>query len=120
MSLVNCPSCQAKISNKSKQCLKCGLNFHEITEDDVQRAKKLKFRRYRDRMYVYKMLSFVAIAIATFGAVPMLWKYIRAIDYGFTAQLTNHWGISLIIIGFFLYVFIRILMIVTKRNFKNV
>ena len=120
MSLVNCPACQSKISNKSSQCPNCGLSFDDFSEDDELRAKTLRFRKYRNTMYRYKMLSFVAIAIATFGAVPMIWLYIKALDYGFNdVQLTNHWGINLIVLGFIAYVCIRVLMVVTKMKYKK-
>ncbi len=119
MSLINCPSCQHKISNKLQTCPQCGLKFAEYSEDDWQRAKTLKYRKYRNQMYRYKMLSFVAIAIAVIGAVPMLWNYMKAIDYGFDAQLTNHWGINLIVLGFLLYVFARFLMLLTKNRHKK-
>jgi len=70
-------------------------------------------------MYHLKMLSFIAMALALIGLVPMLWDYLKALGYGFQANILNHWGINLIIAGFVMYVFVRIMMLLTKRNYKR-
>lgn len=117
MSLINCPSCQNKISNKVEVCPNCEFSFND-TADDLIRAKTLLYRKYRDKMYQFKMLTYTAMAIAVVGLVPMLWTYAKAIDYGFNASLLNHWGINFIIFGFILYVVVRVMMFTTKRNYK--
>ena len=118
MSLIKCPSCQKQISNKAVVCPHCDSNFNS-DEDDLKRLKVLNFRKYRDKMYRYKMLTFTAMAIAVIGLVPMLWTYAKAIDYGFNARFANHWGIYLVILGFALYVVVRALMYATKRNYQS-
>ena len=65
------------------------------------------------------MFNFSSIALAVFGVVPMIWSYIEALSYGFNAQITNHWGVNFVLIGFFMYVLSRLLMIFTKRNYKR-
>jgi len=117
MSLINCPSCQKQISNKSEICPHCE-NPLKQSEQDLNRIKVLKYRKFRDQMYRFKMLTFTAMAIAIIGLVPMLWTYAKAIDYGFNANLLNHWGIYLIMAGFALYVVVRVMMFNTKRNYK--
>jgi uncharacterized membrane protein len=117
MSLINCPSCQQKISNKVSQCPQCGFSFDQ-NEDEIEHLRKVNYRNYRDKMYRFKMLSFVAIAIALFGTVPMLWIYARAIDYGFVPSLISHWGIYLLVAGFAMYVIVRVMMVNTRRNYQ--
>ncbi len=118
MSLIKCPSCQKQISDRVKTCPHCEYSFKQSVKE-LNRAKVLRYRKYRDRMYRYKMFTFSAIAIAVFGFVPMLWTYAQAIDYGFNASIMNHWGIYLVMIGFLLYVSIRVMMYITKRNYKS-
>lgn len=118
MSLIKCPACRKQISNKVKSCPHCEYSFNQTKEEAVK-SKVLNFRRYRDKMYRYKMLTFTSIAIAIFGLVPMLWTYAQAIDYGFNASMTNHWGIYFIYIGFVFFVLIRILMFISKSNYKS-
>lgn len=118
MSLIKCPSCQKQISNKADVCHHCDYSFNQ-SEDDLQRLKVLNYRKYRDKMYRLKMLTFTAMAIAVLGLVPMLWAYAQAIDYGFNVSIINHWGIYVIMAGFALYVVIRVLMLATKRKYKT-
>jgi FtsH-binding integral membrane protein len=118
MSLINCPSCQNKISDKATSCPNCHFSFRE-NEDEIDRLKIINYRKYRNKMYQFKMLSFVAIAIALAGVIPMLWNYAKAVDYGFNANIINHWGIYLVMAGFALYVIIRILMVTTKNKYKS-
>ena len=117
MSLIKCPACQNKMSDKAPVCPNCEYSFNQ-SEGDLQRIKVLKYRKYRDKMFLFKMLTFTSIAIAVFGLVPMLWTYAKAIDYGFNASIINHWGTYLVMAGFALYVVVRVLMLTTKRKYK--
>ncbi len=118
MSLIKCPSCQKQISDKVIMCPHCDYSFNQ-TKEELDRVKVINYRKYRDKMYRFKMLTYTAIAIAVAGLVPMLWAYAQAIDYGFNASITNHWGIYLVMTGFALYVVIRILMVSSKKKYKS-
>lgn len=118
MSLINCPSCQKKISDKASVCSHCDYSFDQ-SEEDLARQKVLNYRVFRDKMYQLKMLGFASMALAVFGLVPMLWTYAKAIDYGFNASITNHWGKYFIVLGFLMYVTVRVLMLVTNRNYHS-
>ena len=117
MSLIKCPACQKQISNKLELCPHCDYSFNQSGEE-LNRIKVLRYRKYRDKMYRLKMLTFTAMAIAIIGLVPMLWAYAKAIDYGFNASFINHWGIYLVMAGFALYVIIRVMMYTAKSNYK--
>ena len=118
MALTICPSCQNKISSKAENCSKCGFSMVD-NFDEIDRLNKQKYRRYRDRMYKLKMLSFVAMALSLAGVIPMIWDYIKSIDYGFNASVLNHWGVNLVFAGFVMYVLVRIAMLKVKRDYKS-
>lgn len=118
MALTICPSCKNRISDKANSCHHCGFSLVE-DEEVLDQLRKQDYRAYRDKMYKLKMLSFVAMAITLFGVVPMIWDYIKSIDYGFNASILNHWGVNLVIVGFAMYFLIRLLMLKTKRNYKS-
>jgi predicted amidophosphoribosyltransferase len=117
MSLIKCPACQRKISDKVESCPNCEYSFNQ-TQEESDQLKIHNYRQYRNLMYRFKMLTFVSIAIAVMGTVPMLWAYAKAIDYGFNASITNHWGIYLVITGFIMYAIIRVVMLNVKRKYK--
>ena len=118
MSLISCPSCKKKISDKVSVCPSCQFSFNQ-DESELDRLKVINYRKYRDKQYRFKMLSFVSIAVTLFGVVPMLWDYLKALDYGFNVSLVNHWGIYPVMAGFAMYVAIRILMLYTKRKYQS-
>lgn len=117
MSLINCPACQNKISDKVKKCPHCHFSFDQ-DEEEMKRLQILRYRTYRNKMYYFRMLTYFAIAVTVAGLVPMLWSYAKAIDYGFNVKFTNHWGLYLVMAGFSMYVIIRILMFNVKRLYK--
>jgi polyferredoxin len=117
MSLIKCPACRKQVSDKVEICPHCEFSFKQ-SEDEIQKMKVLKYRTYRDKMYRLKMYTFFTIAIAVIGTVPMIWNYAKAIDYGFNANILNHWGIYFVIAGFVMYVIIRVMMLNTKKKYK--
>ena len=118
MSLIKCPSCSKQISDKAKACPHCSFSMHH-NKDEIERLRVIKYRNYRDKMYRLKMWSYTAIALALFGIVPMVWSYVEAIGYGFNVNITNHWGVNFVIVGFLIYVVIRVMMVNTKRTYKK-
>ena len=116
MSLIKCPACQKQVSDKVNICPHCEYLFNQ-SEEDLQKMKILNYRKYRDKMYQYKMLTFLSIAIAVIGTVPMIWNYAKAIEYGFNANILNHWGIYFVIVGFIMYVILRIMMLSSKKKY---
>ena len=66
MSLIACPNCKRKISNRAVICDRCGFADGEVSEADLEvyRARKL-----RDRIYRLNMISYAVITVflAAFG-----------------------------------------------------
>ncbi len=118
MALIDCPSCNARVSSVASQCPECGFDL-AMGMADEETLRTLRNRRYRDRMYVLKMLSFAAMAIAMIGAIPMLFHYISAIEAGTPAQLMDHWGVYLVGIGFVFYLVVRVRMLSLKSAHRR-
>jgi len=117
MALVNCPACRTKMSSVAKVCPKCGYSRDPNAEIDPEQVKLFQKRQFRDRMFKLRMLSYVAMTITMIGALPMLWDYIRGIEEAEPIIMLEHWGIYAIAVGFFLYLLIRIFMIVSRRMY---
>lgn len=117
MALINCPACRTKISSVAKVCPSCGYSRDSEAKADPEQIKLFQRRLFRDRMYKLRMFSYVAMSITMIGAFPMLWNYIKGIEAGEPVVLLNHWGIYAIAVGFLMYVIIRVLMVISRRNF---
>ena len=118
MALINCPHCNKQNSSQAETCSHCNMSL-QLSAEELEAVHKIKRRELRDKLYHWRMLSFVAMALALIGAVPMVWDYARSIDYGFNASVLNHWGSAWTIAGFALYLFTRVMMVLAKRNYKK-
>lgn len=120
MSLIQCPSCRKRISSLTTVCPHCHFIYNNKDPNATEEALKQNLRRrYRNQQYRLKMLSFLAMSITMIGAVPMLWSYINAIESGNEASPLKHWGIYPVILGFFMYLIIRIIMMINRKRFIN-
>ncbi len=118
MALIQCPACHRRVSNMAKTCPECGFNLVSGLADEAT-LQKLRQRQYRDRMYVLKMLSFTAMAIALIGAIPMLFHYIQGIEAGVPVRLVEHWGVYLVAAGFVFYATVRVRMMSLKAAYQK-
>ncbi|MCX7545047.1 hypothetical protein [Marinicella gelatinilytica] len=119
MALVKCPVCRTKMSSLAPVCPKCGFSHDSDAKIDPEQAELYRKRRYAERSYQLTMLSYVAMAIAMIGAVPMLWDYIQGLEQGKNVVLLEHWGSYLVAAGFVFYMVIRVVMIQTRKNHRS-
>jgi hypothetical protein len=118
MALVKCPACRTKISSLAKVCPKCQYSRDPEAEIDEEQVRLFQKRLFRDRMYQLRMFSYVAMTITMIGALPMLWDYITGLESGDPIVMLEHWGVYAIAVGFFLYVVIRVLMVLVRRTYR--
>jgi hypothetical protein len=64
MSIIPCPECGKKVSDKAAICRNCGFQLGDATEEDLEifRARKL-----RDRIYRLNMISYLVITVFIVG-----------------------------------------------------
>ena len=117
MALVKCPSCRKRMSSLAVVCSNCGYARSGNAEENEEAMADFRRRRYRREQYQYKMYSYVAMSLAMIGAIPMIWAYIKAMEMGETINIIEHWGVYLVALGFFAYMVIRVLMVMSKRKF---
>lgn len=66
MAIINCPNCSKKISDKSSFCTHCELPLGEMSEEDVGRMQR---RRWRKRVWQSKNLTYAAMTALVVGAI---------------------------------------------------
>ena len=66
MSIISCPDCKKKISDRAAICSHCGFQLREATEaeQEIFRARRLRDRIYRLNMASYAVIS---VFVAAFG-----------------------------------------------------
>ncbi|MDT8437657.1 MAG: hypothetical protein RQ729_01455 [Wenzhouxiangellaceae bacterium] len=69
MAIVQCPVCEKRISSVAPSCPHCHAALGELGAEARQR---LRLRRWQDRMYRMRNLSYVAMAMVLVG-VSVWW-----------------------------------------------
>lgn len=107
MAVINCPSCNKKISDKAQTCSHCQIDLKNLDKDKLhsiaveQRLKKTA--RLMNQSFI-AMLLFCGGFLFLFwhDAQPKSWQYITAM--------------TSTVVGFVLYIITRIQIILVKRK----
>lgn len=66
MSIVRCPACDRRMSSAAKACPHCHEPVGELSEPDRER---LLVRRWRDRIYRARNLTYLAMTLVVAGMI---------------------------------------------------
>ncbi len=118
MALIQCPKCQQTISSVAKSCPHC--QHTAAVEELESNEEKIRFlrRRHRDRLFRLRMFSYLAMAVAMAGALPMLWHYIQSAEQGLSVDLWQHRGMWVFVVGCVFYFILRIFIVLAQRQHK--
>ncbi len=109
MAVINCPSCRKKISDKAKTCSHCEIDLVNLDEEKLTNLNKVnRINKSQQIMNV----SFVAMLLFCGGFLFYYWQNVQpgTWQYFLSAGST--------ILGFVLYIFTRVQLILLKRSSK--
>lgn len=66
MAIIRCPACDRRMSSLAKSCPSCHEPIGELSETDRER---LQIRRWRDRIYRARNLTYVAMTLVIAGLI---------------------------------------------------
>ncbi|CAB0149979.1 hypothetical protein PSI9734_00551 [Pseudidiomarina piscicola] len=107
MALIQCPSCNKRISDKAKTCSHCDFVLAGRSSEDLQREQARAVQRRKDKLLSQSMLALL-IAIAAFAYTfleqphPDAWQ--AQVSYG------------LIVVGLVWFVINRVRIVFLKRG----
>ncbi|GAB3033484.1 zinc ribbon domain-containing protein [Bowmanella dokdonensis] len=129
MALIDCPSCNKKISDKASQCQHCGFAIGKASDEDILRKQRLqKFKKTQSiqTQSMVAMLMFVAgFAILYWGdSAPSEFECefaLNLIKNGgplclWHGQLQYNLAIGCSLIGFVWYVVNRVRLIFIRKS----
>ena len=99
MAVINCPGCNQKISNKTKECIHCGVAIQELNSDKIANLNHVNRINQAQRLMTY---SFVAMLLFCGNVKPETWQHNLAL---LTAA-----------VGFVMYIIVRIQLLLFKRK----
>jgi hypothetical protein len=107
MAVINCPICRKKTSDKADKCSHCGLSLQEIDNDKIANLLNVNRINQGQRLMTY---SFVAMLLFCGGFLFMFWDNVEQGTWQHTLAMAST------VIGFILYIIIRIRLLLFKRN----
>jgi len=107
MAVINCPGCKKKISDKASACSHCKLDLTELDTDKINSLNRINRIEQAQRLMNY---SFIAMLLFCGGFLFMFWDNVEQGTWQHTAAMTST------IIGFILYIIIRIKLLFIKRK----
>ena len=107
MALIDCPSCNKKISDKSQNCQHCGFALGNASSEDI--ARKHSLNKYLKNQNIQTQ-SMIAMLLFVAGFGFMYWGGAAPGD------LQHNLAIGLAIVGFIWYIVNRVRLILLKRS----
>lgn len=107
MAVINCPSCNKKISDKANACNHCGLELTALDSDKIANLSHVNRIKQSQRLMNY---SFIAMLLFCGGFLFMYWDNVIPGTWQHTTAMTSA------VIGFILYIIIRIKLLLFKRQ----
>ncbi len=107
MAVIRCPGCKKKISDKAKQCSHCNLPLTELNSDKMASLNRVNRINQGQKLMNY---SFVAMLLFCGGFLFMFWDNVEQGTWQHTTAMASS------IIGFILYIVIRIKSLFFKRQ----
>jgi hypothetical protein len=108
MAIINCPSCNKRISSVAVSCEYCKVVFDDSV-DDEKLMREMRNKRYTKRQRIQN-ISFLSVLLFATGAITM---YIGITD---SDKMVGDAGRIMLSIGFVGYVTGRILMFMSRKK----
>jgi hypothetical protein len=110
MAVINCPGCNKKISDKASNCSHCGLELKGLDPEKISRLSNTKKIEKAQRLMNY---SFLSMLLFCGGFLFMFWDNVEKGSWQHTTAMVSS------VIGFILYIAIRVRMLIFKFQHKK-
>ncbi|QJR82448.1 zinc ribbon domain-containing protein [Alteromonas pelagimontana] len=106
MALIDCPSCNKKISDKAAVCPHCNFAVGDASSEDILRKQQMQ--RYK-KLHSIQNQSMIAMLLFIAGFGFMYWGGTKPGD------LQHNLAILASVVGFIWYVVNRVRILIIKR-----
>ncbi len=107
MAIIDCPSCQKKISDKATSCQHCELDLTDLDKDKVIQLRKANKLKKSQQLMNH---SFLAMLLFCGG---ILWLFYRDAPI---ESLEYKGALTATVLGFIWYIVIRIRLVFLKSS----
>lgn len=110
MAVINCPSCKNKVSDKAASCNHCNIDLKELDAEKISRLDRISLINKTQRLMNY---SFIAMLLFCGGFLFMFWDNVQP------GSWQHNIAMGSAVIGFIMYIVIRIMLLFTKQKAKK-
>ena len=110
MAVINCPNCKNKISDKASHCNHCNIDLSKMDAEKIARLNRVSLLNKTQRLMNY---SFIAMLLFCGGFLFMFW------DNVLPGSWQHNTAMGSAVIGFIMYIIIRVMLLVTKHKAKK-
>ena len=110
MAVIQCPSCNKKISDKALSCSHCNLSLKALDPSKITRLASENRIHTAQKLMNY---SFIAMLLFCGGFLFMFWDNVEKGTWQHTVAM------ACTFIGFALYIIIRVRLLIFKFQNKN-
>jgi hypothetical protein len=107
MALIDCPSCNKKISDKAQSCQHCSFTLGAANAEDINRKQNLNKYLQNQRIQMQSMLAML-LFVAGFGF--MYW------GGALPGDMQHNLAVGAAVFGFVWYIVNRVRLIFIKRS----
>jgi hypothetical protein len=107
MAIIDCPSCQKKISDKASSCQHCDLELNSLDNEKIIALKKANKLKKSQRLMNY---SFMAMLLFCGG---ILWLFYRDLTVN---SIEYKAAVTATVLGFIWYIVIRVRLVFLKSS----
>ncbi|GAC08085.1 zinc ribbon domain-containing protein [Paraglaciecola chathamensis] len=107
MALIDCPSCNKKVSDKAEECNHCGFALGQASEEDI--ARKRNLQKYLKSQKIQTQ-SMIAMLMFVTGFGFMYW------GGAVPGELQYNIAVGVAVIGFVWYIVNRVRLVFVKKS----
>ena len=107
MAVISCPSCKKKISDKAKQCSHCDMVLTGLDAEKIAHLNRINRINQGQKLMNY---SFIAMLLFCGGFLFMFWDNVKQGTWQHNLAMASS------VIGFIMYIVIRIKLLFFKRK----
>lgn len=107
MAVINCPSCNKKVSDKAKTCSHCNIQINTLDQEQLHAIEAEQRIRKKQTLMNH---SFIAMLLFCGGFLFLFWQNAQPGSWQYYTSVAST------VIGFILYIITRVRLVFLKRK----
>lgn len=107
MAVINCPSCNKKVSDKAKTCSHCNIPINALDQEQLHAIEAEQRIKKKQTLMNH---SFIAMLLFCGGFLFLFWQNAQPGSWQYYSSMAST------VLGFILYLITRVRLVLLKRK----